>query len=95
MKRGRKPQLKGAYAALAEKLRAAGLKPPPYSAYVRTPPALRDLLEKVLERNSSNDVKLPDSFKIVGDWVSCIVVPDGKTVLVNGKDLRLKQEGSV
>lgn len=86
--------LKEAYSALAESLKKAGLKAPPFKAYRQTPPAVRKLLEKALKGSENPDgMKLPDSFKIVGRWVSCIVIPDGKTLLVNGENLRLEGGG--
>jgi len=90
--RGRKPVLEEAYSALAESLKKAGFEPPPFKAYRQTPPAVRRLLEKALKGHGSLDgVKLPDSFKIVGKWVSCVVLADGKTLLVNGEGLELRE----
>lgn len=89
MKRGRKPVLKDAYNALAEKFKTAGLKPPPFKAYRQTPPAFRKVLEKILENPQR---KLPDNFKITGKWVSCLVMPNGKTIEVSGEDLELQEE---
>lgn len=95
--------LKEAYNSLVERFREAGLKPPPFKAYRQTPPAVRKLLKRMLEKwektelasseePKSSGKKLPDMFRIVGNWVSCAVMPDGKTVLVSGEDLEL-QEG--
>lgn len=84
--------LKEAYSALAESLKKAGLKAPPFRVYRQTPPAVRKLLEKALKGSENPDgMKLPDSFKIVGRWVSCMVLADGKTLLVNGECLELRE----
>lgn len=76
------------YEALAEKLREAGLRPPPFKAFEQTPSSMRSLLCEVLRKQNSG--RLPDGFMIVGDWVSCVVMADGKTVLVNGEGLELQ-----
>ena len=103
VKRGRKPVLKGEYDSLAERLRKVGLKPPPFKGYRQTPPAIRKVLKRILEKAleeavlassekpKNNGVKLPGRFRIAGNWVSCVVLPDGKTVLVSGDDLELHE----
>jgi len=88
---GRKPVLKGEYGVLAEKLRELGLRPPPFKAFRQTPSSVRSLLRKMLEKRDP-EARLPDRFRIVGEWVSCVVMADGKTVLVNGRGLKLHAE---
>lgn len=89
MKRGRKPRLKTEYEAVRDRLAEAGVKPPPFKDYVKTPLSIRETVGKLLEAfyGKSDPKQLPGSFRIVGEWVSCIVLPDGKTVDIEGKGL--------
>jgi len=87
--RGRKPLYTNEYEGLVLELRRAGVSAPSYREYVKAPPAVKRTLREILKK--VNDGELPEDFVIVGDWVSCLVMPDGRTVYVRGSRLRIRQ----
>lgn len=91
MKRGRKPVLDGEYQTLVLKFKEVGLAAPSFEDYRKAPPAVREALKGLLER--LRRPKLPESFTIVGEWISCLVLSDGKTVHVHGKGLEVRGLG--
>ena len=79
------------YDVLVAMLKSLGIDLPPYLSYRRVSKSVKiafeSLLEKVVKR------ALPPEFKIVGDWVTAITLADGKTLLIYGKNLRIKNNG--
>jgi hypothetical protein len=79
------------YKVLVAMLEGLGVDSPPYLSYRRVSKSVKrafeSLLEKVVKR------ALPPEFEIVGDWVTAVVPPDGKTLLIYGKNLRIKNNG--
>jgi len=79
------------YDVLVAMLEGLGIDPPPYLSYRRASKSVKrafeSLLEKVVKR------VLPSEFEIFGDWVTAIVPADGKTLLIYGKNLRIKNNG--
>jgi hypothetical protein len=79
------------YDVLVAMLEGLGIDPPPYLSYRRVSKSVKrafeSLLEKVVKR------ALPSEFEIVGDWVTAITLADGKTLLIYGKNLRIKNNG--
>ena len=92
-KRGRKAVLKGEYECLHEKFKALGLDPPSIRDYERTPPRVREALKRILQvRDNPSGAELPSSFTVVGEWVACVVHPNGKRVSISGEKLRVEGE---
>lgn len=89
--KGRQLTGKERYKVLVTILKSLGIDPPPYLSYRRVSKSVKrafeSLLEKVIKR------ALPSEFEIVGDWVTAIVLADGKTLLIYGKNLRIKNNG--
>ena len=79
------------FEVLEAMLKGLGIDPPPYLSYRRVSKSVKrafeSLLEKVVKR------ALPSEFEIVGDWVTAVVLADGKTLLIYGKNLRIKNNG--
>lgn len=91
-KRGRKAVLKGEYGRLTAAFKALGEEPPSLRDYERTPPRVREVLKRLLQVCSNpSGVKLPSEFAVAGEWVACIVHPDGKKVSISGKNLRIEE----
>jgi len=88
---GRRLTGREGYDVLVAMLEGLGIDPPPYLSYRRVSKSVKiafeSLLEKVVKR------ALPSEFEIVGDWVTAVVPADGKTLLIYGKNLRIKNNG--
>ena len=93
-KRGRKAVLKREYERLTAAFKALGEDPPSLRDYERTPPRVREALKRLLQiHGNPSGVKLPSRFTVTGEWVACVVHPDGKRVSVNGENLRIEEGG--
>ena len=75
------------YALLVKRLKKLGVTPPPYPDYIRTARSVKDLLERLSKMKPPS---VPDDFRIIGDWVTGVVLPDGKTIRVKGENLRIE-----
>jgi hypothetical protein len=95
-KKGRKAVLKGEYERLTAAFKALGEDPPSLRDYERTPPRVREALKRLLQvHGNPSGVKLPSRFTVTGEWVACVVHPDGKSVSISGENLRVEEGGGV
>jgi len=92
-KRGRKAVLKGEYERLTAAFKALGEDPPSLRDFERTPPRVREALKRLLQVQGNTSAKLPSRFTVTGEWVACVVHPDGKRVSISGENLRIEEGG--
>jgi hypothetical protein len=52
------------------------------------------VLKRLLQvHGSPSGVKLPSRFTVTGEWVACVVHPDGKSASISGENLRIEEGG--
>ena len=89
--KGRRLMGKERYNVLVAMLEDLGIDPPLYLSYRRVSKSVKKAFESLLEAVVKR--ALPSEFEIVGDWVTAVVPADGKTLLVYGENLRIKNNG--
>lgn len=85
--------MKNRYKALLSRAERLGIEPPPRDSYSKAHRALKDFIEALLEKAERVGSKLPSECQITGEWVTCVTLPDGKTLSIKGKDLKVGRRG--
>jgi hypothetical protein len=85
--------MKNRYEDLLSRAERLGISPPPRVAYSKAYRALKGFIEVLLEKAEMAGSELPPEFQITGEWVTCVTHPDGKTLSIKGKDLKVGRRG--